>query len=284
MNKWKFDEANRIVMLTDHSKTTRVVHLLLLLLGSRRFLISELTNRLNVSGRTVFRDMEELKAIGFSIHCNNSYYGSNPNDVSDSLKKLMNPVKEVEGRLPVKITGREREMALRIIGILSQAIEQRKSCLLYDYHSARGNTFPRKIEPFKLTASDQSLWAFDCSSSICKQFKILRMGSVEILDTTWESEHKHQLPFNDIFNLSAAEPCDTIKLQLGEIAYNILLEEFPEAKKYQSKKDNHLFTIPIADYRGAGRFVLGLMDSVKVLGTENFKQYLRDVVKDFAKF
>jgi hypothetical protein len=45
---------------------------------------------------------------------------------------------------------------------------------------------------------------------------------------------------------------------------------------YIQKQENHyLFHAPIANFEGAGRFVLGLMDEIKVLGPEEFKNFLK---------
>jgi hypothetical protein len=58
-------------------------------------------------------------------------------------------------------------------------------------------------------------------------------------------------------------------------AYLLLSEEFPLAVPYIEKREtDYLFNGPVAGFEGVGRFVLGLMDEVKVKGPENFKTFL----------
>ncbi|MBD0333250.1 MAG: transcriptional regulator, partial [Chitinophagaceae bacterium] len=56
--------------------------------------------------------------------------------------------------------------------------------------------------------------------------------------------------------------------------------EYPPAKKYiQAENGNYRLQIPIADFQGIGRFVLGLLGEVKVLGPEAFIKFLEEKQK-----
>jgi hypothetical protein len=58
-------------------------------------------------------------------------------------------------------------------------------------------------------------------------------------------------------------------------AYLLLREEFPLSVPYIEKQEkDYVFHAPVASFEGVGRFVLGLMDEIKVTGPENFKTFL----------
>lgn len=272
-------------MAQEITKTERILSLLIMLQQRRTYTVPELSSRLHVSPRTVFRDIKELQDMGFEVSQNDGRYCIRHDSIPQKFKSILSSSDAgVESTTADFENSSQREKVMQLTAQLSLAIENKRTIRLYDYHSSRGTTFPRTLEPFLLSPNDTSLWAFDTAKSACRQFKIMRMGDVEILETPWQNTHKHKLPFNDIFNLSAAAPIDTIKLRLSPMAYNLLTEEHPESIHCQSKKDPMVFTIPVADYRGSGRFVLGLMDALEVLGSEDFKSYLRHVVKTSGKF
>jgi len=76
----------------------------------------------------------------------------------------------------------------------------------------------------------------------------------------------------------------TVEAELSLKAANLLREEYPLAEKYLSDLDvtgtlRYLLKIPVADYHGIGRFVLGLQGEVNVIGPKEFKIFLREAQK-----
>lgn len=272
-------------MRSDKTKTERVISLLILLLGGAAYTVSDLEQKLQISRRSVFRDIEDLNAMGFEIRNQQGRYRMEPNNArAKHFQKAL-----AGGEYPLSFPEQSRsplqtEKAVKMTALISATINNRQAIRLLDYHSAKGVSFPRTLEPFLLSANDQTLWAYDTANNDCRQFKILRIGTIEVLETGWQYAHRHQLPFTDIFNLSAAAPIDRIRLRLGDVAYNLIREEHPGSLQFQHPKREREFTIPVADYRGAGRFVLGLMDDVEVLGSAGFKAYLRSVVERYGQF
>lgn len=83
--------------------------------------------------------------------------------------------------------------------------------------------------------------------------------------------------------MSAPKPLETVELIMTLKAYNLLLEEFPMAKKYLSEQGNGYFLkIPIADYHGIGRFVLGLPGDIKVKTTKGFRKFLKEKKNNYS--
>lgn len=98
----------------------------------------------------------------------------------------------------------------------------------------------------------------------------------------WENEPLHTIRFTDAFRISSAKAIDHIEAKLSLKAYNLLLEEFPLSREYlQEDNDSYRLKIPVAGYQGIGRFVMGLPGEIEILGSERFKEFLREERKKF---
>ena len=66
-------------------------------------------------------------------------------------------------------------------------------------------------------------------------------------------------------------------MQLKMRAYLLLREEHPLSMPYFEKSEDgqYQFHGPISSFDGIARFVLGLLDEVKVIAPSDFKKYLR---------
>ena len=115
-----------------------------------------------------------------------------------------------------------------------------------------------------------------------KTFRLNRIQHIEPIDVPWIYEHCHRQMFTDIFMFSS-ETHYNVKLRLGQLAYNIFIEEYPHGVKYISAIDgqNWLLDIEVCDFRGLGRFVLGLYSDIDILANDDFKTYIRKMLTDF---
>ena len=128
----------------------------------------------------------------------------------------------------------------------------------------------------------KAIWCFDLADRKNKQFKISRIGDVEVTDSLWSCEHLHKLPFHDAFRMSAPEPISHVKATLSLKAYNLIREEYPISEQYIKKEtEKYLLDIPVADFLGIGRFVLGLPGEIDVHEPEAFKTFLKEMRKKF---
>jgi hypothetical protein len=60
-------------------------------------------------------------------------------------------------------------------------------------------------------------------------------------------------------------------------AYLLLREEYPLSIPYVEKKEDHYqFHGPVASFEGIGRFVMGLLDEIQVVGTPAFIDFLKN--------
>lgn len=83
----------------------------------------------------------------------------------------------------------------------------------------------------------------------------------------------------DVFRISKPQK-QTVKLKLGMRAYSLLIEEYPLAEQYcvQLDKNHWIFEANVCGFTGVGRFVLGLIDEVKVLAPNSFNKYLHEKI------
>ena len=74
-----------------------------------------------------------------------------------------------------------------------------------------------------------------------------------------------------------------VRLRLGILSRNLLLEEYPLAEKYISPSEDGswLLDTDVASYAGVARFVVGLMDDIQIIDTPELEQYLSTYVARF---
>ena len=164
----------------------------------------------------------------------------------------------------------------RFVDQLAESIRNKKQVVLKNYHSANSNEVKdRLIEPIHFGDNYQSIMALDTTDKVCKQFKLDRIGEVIDLETPFAFEQYHKTTTTDIFSFSG-DSNSWVTLRLSMRAYLLLREEFPLSIPYVEKKDDHYqFHGPVASYEGIGRFVMGLIDEIQVLGTPAFIDFIK---------
>lgn len=292
----------------------KLLRLLMLLSGNRSYSMQEIIQRLGKTERTIFRYLDTIERSGFALEKKkntgvNRYRLITAKSEGRALEKLLhfseeeafllyqtlselkvsNPVKKrlvnkLHTLYDFKALGRiEKVHEGEIIHQLQLAIEQKKQVILKQYRSSnRGDISDRLVEPFQFTEDYIAVWAYSTTDKTNKQFKISRMENVSLQSCSWQYEDGHLIPFTDVFRMAAAKPLATVEALLSLKAYNLLTEEFPLSQKFiKQEGSQYRLNIPIADYHGIGRFVMGLPRDVKVLKPEGFKEFLRKEIKYF---
>ncbi len=286
------------------------LRLLMLLTGNRNYSCSEIAERFELSERTIFRYLNQLEDSGFVLERKNGRYRLAQNDrqTKDLIRlvhfsdeeayiffRAISSVEEYEhsaGDLIKKLHALYDFRALRRmkgqdnlekIQLLKNATEQQKQTILNQYHSSSsGKITDRKVEPFAFMPDYKAVWALDIQDKKVKQFKISRIQSLELTDQSWQFVSLHQLPFTDAFRMSANQPAAVVEAVLTLKAYNLLKEDFPLSEKFIEKAHpKYHLKIPIADFHGIGRFVLGLPGEIEVHKPKEFIDFLREMRKKF---
>jgi proteasome accessory factor C len=278
-------------------------------LKSGHWTIKQLAERFDTSERTIYRYINLLEEVEFLIEkdFDNRYFiVTSEDDPSQSqfsleetklIKKLIqsgagdNPLKNLllkKLALNSEIDSMPRLFVKARLGKfvdeLAEAIKEKKQVILKNYHSAHSNEIrDRVVEPIHFGDNYQSIVALDINDKASKQFKLDRIGEVTRTGKAFQFESQHQKNQSDIFGFNG-DANTVITLSLGMRAYLLLREEYPLSVPFLEKREKEYhFEAPVAGFEGVGRFVLGLMDDLKVIGPESFKQYLQKVITNFSK-
>ena len=292
----------------DQPKIERVLRLMKMMTSSNRYTVEELAERLDTSYRSIYRYIDTFKEVGFVVHKEeggvyrlgkespyfkdisqlihftdeeahivNQLIGAldDTNMLKQNLRRKLSSVYNCTSMANSVVKGKNAENINKVI----EAVQEHRQVILHDYSSSHTGTRDRKVEPIAFTTNYVQIWCYDTADGVTKLFNTARIGSVEVLDTEWQSEEKHKRGYIDIFRVSGFEE-RPVKLRLGTMAHNLLLEEYPLAER-DLKEENGAWILDtkVCDFRGVTRFVLGLADDIEVLGSEEFKEYLRNRIE-----
>jgi proteasome accessory factor C len=159
---------------------------------------------------------------------------------------------------------------------IAQSIKNKKQIILKSYHSANSNEIAdRLVEPFDFGDNYQTVMALDTKDKKCKQFKLDRISEILEVDNPFKFEELHNKSIADIFGMTGTNTV-FITLHLKMRAYLLLCEDYPLSIPYCEKNENgyYQFHGPVNNFDGIARFVLGLLDEVKIIHPLEFKEYI----------
>ena len=301
----------------DQPKIERLLRLMMMLTANK-YTIEQLSNKLDMSPRTIYRYIDTFRNAGFLIKKNSdgrfrldreSKYFKDISELVHFTEEeayiLKNAIESIDENNILKQNLKSKLYSVynykmiadcvvkgsnaKNVNSLVDAIELRQQVILKDYTSANSKTTTdRLVEPIGFTTNYIQLWAYEISSGETKTFKVSRIGGVEILEKEWEYESQHKKGYIDIFRMHGFNKFN-VKLKLGVKAASLLKEEFPLAEKHLVEHtDNndsryYILDLDVCSYEGVGRFVLGLLDDIEVIGSEEFKIFLKQRISK-AKF
>ncbi len=292
--------------MTDQAKIERVLKLITLLSGSFGYSLKELADRLGTTTRTVYRYIQTLKNAGFIVEKNSDGYwklerqDKNNRDLHDLLQFteeesyiLQKAIHSIDDNNVLKSNLIKKLYSLydskrvidtiikkeksEVIARLTEAILKKRQVKIMNYSSAQSGTVTdRLVEPIQFTTNFVSVWCYEPGSGKNKLFKTARIGQVLCLDTPRQYEKQHKPGFIDCFRISSDRKIP-VKIILTMRARNLLIEEYPLAEKDIRERDDGMYLLEtqVCDYRGVGRFVLGLPDETEVIEPHEFKDYLK---------
>lgn len=289
----------------EQPKIERLLRLMKLMTGNVNYTVNDLAERIGTTYRSVYRYIDTFKDAGFVVqnlgggvyklgkesrhfkdisqlvhftdeeaHIVNQLIEAldDTNMLKQNLRRKLTSIYDCTSMAQSIVRGRNAQN----VNALLEAMTQRRQVILRDYASSNtGVVRDRVVEPFGFTTNYVQVWCYEVDSGLNKIFKTSRIGSVDILDDTWQHAESHEQGYIDIFRMTGFEQ-HRVCIRLGMMAHNLLLEEYPLAERdIIQQGDSWLLDTKVCNYRGVGRFVLGLMDDVEVLENEEFKEYLR---------
>jgi predicted DNA-binding transcriptional regulator YafY len=262
---------------------------------------------LDTSERTVYRYLDMLKDLGFKIERdsgNRIWITTNGNtDIvpftdheADYLEKLIKTAgkstKIAESVLQKVRLSSELQIGTNllfkvhlghIVEQISIAIIEGRQLLIKNYTSANSQTVSdRIVEPMCFTDDYESISAFEVKTKQNKYFNIERMAEVEVLDSKMKYENHHEFYKPDIFGFQGKSLNKEIEIQMSMRASLVLKEEYPMSIPYIIyilDTDRYYFMAKVQSFQAPGRFVLGFLEDVKVVGSKDFIRYINRIVK-----
>lgn len=297
----------------DQPKIERMLRLMKMMSGNENYTITELSKKLDMSYRTVYRYIDTFKASGFvvnKVRTNVYKIGKMPRShvdmknliyfseeeayiINDMINGLHN-TNQLKSGLMKKLSAiysctsianyvHSEETSANIKN-LGQAIREKKKVILKAYESANSQEVSdRFIEPFEFTTNYIDIWGYDIEKCENRVFKISRIGEVVIIDDVWNHTERHQKSITDCFRISGLVQTP-VKLELSLRAKNLLLEEYPLAEKDLKYADGKwILKTKVSGMEGVGRFVLGLADEIKIIDSPELHTYIQDFYANYLR-
>lgn len=291
-------------MLNQH-KILRVLQLIAQLKNKPAKSIRFLSGMLSCTDRTVYRYLDLIQELGFDLkkdHHNRFFILSEvdesnfTNEEASLLEELLltsgnksklrdSLLKKIYLKSPIVIKEKHFLNARlgSIVADLRMAIIENKQVILKKYQSVNSNTIvDRLVEPIDFTDNYTLLFAHEIDTGENKYFSIERISEVMITPHSIKSLANHNLDELDVFGFSKKNGISfPIVINLNLRAYMILKQEYPKAIPFvqvDSKTNIYRLKLIINNPKPVLRFVLGLLDDVVVLGSPEFKDYVKEFV------
>jgi proteasome accessory factor C len=95
-------------------------------------------------------------------------------------------------------------------------------------------------------------------------------------------EAQHEFYKHDIFGFQGNIMNKEIELEMSMRAYLLLKEEFPMSAAFIKpvpETGKYYFKANVQSFQAPGRFVLGFLEEVQVLGSKEFIRFIQKVIK-----
>lgn len=284
-----------------------------LLTANTTYTVDQLAERLDMSRRTVYRYIDTFREAGFVIKKSGDCIRldkesphfrdisqlvhfteeeavilksaieniDDTNLLKQNLKRKLYSVYDNKTLAQTVVRGKNAPNIRQLV----EAIELRQQAVLYGYQSAHGaQVRNRLLEPFAFTTNYVQVWCYDPEDGACKLFKTSRIGSVELTGEAWQHEAEHREGFIDIFRMHSGAR-QRVQLELGMLAYNLLCEEYPLAERdLRPLEDGRwLLDTEVAGFAGVGRFVVGLLDDIRIIEQPQLEDYIDQYITRFGR-
>jgi len=297
----------------DQPKIERLLRLMKMLTGNRDYTILDLSERLDMSVRTIYRYIDTFREAGFVVKKHDDVFRldkSSPyfkdisqlihfteeeayilksaiesidetNLLKQNLKKKLYTIYDYKILADTVVHGKDAKN----VNTLIETIENKQQVQLCNYSSAHSKTIRnRLVEPFAFTTNYIQMWAYDIEDRKNKLFKIKRIESIQPLSQSWKYAAEHKCGNIDIFRISSFKTIP-VKLKLNLRAANLLMEEYPLSEKYLTKVSDKewILETTVCNFEGVGRFIMSLLQDIEILNPEELKNFIRKKLQFIEK-
>ncbi|HJA96452.1 MAG TPA: HTH domain-containing protein [Candidatus Alistipes faecavium] len=297
----------------DQPKLERLLRLMKLLTANTTYNVDQLAERLDMSRRTVYRYIDTFREAGFVIKKSGDCIRldkesphfrdisqlvhfteeeavilksaieniDDTNLLKQNLKRKLYSVYDNRTLADTVVRGKNAPNIRRLV----EAIEEQRQVILHGYQSAHGGEVrDRRVEPFAFTTNYVQVWCFDTEDRANKLFKTARIGEVVPTDVPWEHGDAHREGFIDAFRIHG-EVRHRVRIEMGLLAYNLLCEEYPLAERDVRPLGHGRWVLDteVASMAGVGRFVVGLLDDIRIAECPELTEYIRAYIAENLK-
>ena len=297
----------------DQPKLERLLRLMKLLTANTTYNVDQLAERLDMSRRTVYRYIDTFREAGFVIKKSGDCIRldkesphfrdisqlvhfteeeavilksaieniDDTNLLKQNLKRKLYSVYDNRTLADTVVRGKNAPNIRRLV----EAIEEQRQVILHGYQSAHGGEVrDRRVEPFAFTTNYVQVWCFDTEDRANKLFKTARIGEVVPTDVPWEHGDAHREGFIDAFRIHG-EVRHRVRIEMGLLAYTLLCEEYPLAERDVRPLGHGRWVLDteVASMAGVGRFVVGLLDDIRIAECPELTEYIRAYIAENLK-
>lgn len=297
----------------DQPKLERLLRLMKLLTANTTYNVDQLAERLDMSRRTVYRYIDTFREAGFVIKKSGDCIRldkesphfrdisqlvhfteeeavilksaieniDDTNLLKQNLKRKLYSVYDNRTLADTVVRGKNAPNIRRLI----EAIEEQRQVVLHGYQSGHGGEVrDRRVEPFAFTTNYVQVWCLDTEDGANKLFKTARIGEVELTAQAWEHASEHREGFIDAFRIHG-EVRHRVRIEMGLLAYNLLCEEYPLAERdvRPAGRGRWVLDTEVASMTGVGRFVVGLLDDIRIVDSPELTEYIRAYIAQNLK-
>ena len=252
----------------EQPKIERLLHLIRLMTGPRRYTTAELARSLQTSERTVYRYIDSFRRTHWPV---SSVEGCPRLDVSNAF--LQNFLEIVRNTYEAR--------KVDCFCQVDEAIRSRRQLLLEQYASANSHTVrDRLVEPFAWSPDNRFLIAYDVEDGVCKIFVPLRAAAVRMLDTPWQFAESHRPVEVDLFGNSGMQSY-RVRWNMGVRSHNYLLEQCPMAEHDIIPLPDMRWALDTEVFRleGPAHFYMANAEDIEIVDSPELKEYVRRFVE-----
>jgi len=286
-------------------KFYRIMKLIQLLNTPPRKTAKQLVDALGSTESTIYRDIPDLKDLGYPVKKENGRYylkftfdgrkNKNALETEESLylQEILqqhagssNLAKSILHKYDLNLhliplaDSLPHLHVTQMVQLAMHGIQMGKCLKLIGYKSLTGDDVrDRIIEPLDVTQDRKYLIGWDKALNDQRQFKIIRIQDIEFIEE--KVNPKRIASPMDIFGLTG-DAWLSVQMELSSLAHNLLVEEFPYSIPFiRTRGKKILFDGIVRNWKGIGRFVLGLPGEIKIIAPDDFKNYLKNRIEAF---
>ncbi len=213
----------------DLEKFDRQLRLMVLLTQNRRLSVDDISQRLTMSRRSIYRYIDAFRQLGFIVRKEGTRYSIDhespffktvterihfSTDEALTINKVLNSVidnspqirhlrKKLSSLYDFQVLaehGIDDKIALNLSNLYT-AIQNERTVVLRGYSSPNSHQVSdRIVEPYLFIADNSEVRCYEIASHMNKTFKLSRIQGVEMLDVLWANKEKHAPFFVDLFH------------------------------------------------------------------------------------